>query len=433
MTVIRKTNQGAPILDFQLMLQIFKKPHLHLWYFVLFLFGLSVCTSKSLFTLFVLIIILWTMLDRSKLMIWTKNPWIVTIASLFPIAILLSLFSLGGVNSALLMAKDWYWPLIACPIAVVASDRKTYSPIIVGFAIGLFIANVNSFFKAFQSFTSNNNVAFMSESFRITSFWDISRWGFFSGIFVLFLLQLLTISKPLEKLIYGILLSITLIPFLMSNTRAPLLALTISILLLLLSDQKLRKYALYLIAAMIIFAGTIPKYQERIVSIFQVQRVQEKLISSNQSNLDRLNMWKVAFDFFQEQPFFGTGFGNSEIPLRNYLQRKDSGYINSYVSEGFSYRDQHSSYWSTLVQFGLIFTAIIFSVVAIIFVKTFFVFSKTKDFISRFSLIGLCYCFIVFFFYSALSSYEASVFFILLSFGALRISKKSVTEFVAHA
>ena len=264
----------------------------------------------------------------------------------------------------------------------------------------------------------------MSDVFRITSFWDVSRWGFFSGAVVLFLLQLLPVSDHREKIICGAVLLITLISFLMTGTRAPLLALISLSLLLTLSDRKMRRYAIVLILFLIVFAGTIPKYQARIFSIFQVQLTGEKLVSKNQSNLDRFNMWKVAIDFYKEQPLLGTGLGNSETPLRNYLQLKDLAYIDSYVSTGFSYRDQHSSYLTALVQFGLIFTVISFLLFAVIFIKTFIVFWKTRDFLARFSLIGLSYCFIVFFFYSSLASYEAFVFFISLSLGAIRFSSE---------
>ena len=408
------------------MLQIFKRPQIYLWYIVLFLLGLSVCTSKSLYAIFTVIVILWTFLDKSKFQIWSKNLWIVLIAGLFPLAILFSLFSIGGVTSALFIIKSWYWPLVACPVAIVASDRKSISPILGGLFLGLVIASLHSYFNAFEFVSSNRNVAFMSDAFRVTSFWDISRWGFFSGLIILFLLQLLAISKRYERVTYGLLFTITLIPFLLTNTRAPLLALTALSILLILSDRSVRKYGLFLIAFLLIFAGTIPKYQERFLSIFQVHLAEEKLVSTNQSNLARLNMWKVATDFYLEQPFFGTGYENSEMPLRNFLQQKGSAYIKNYVSQDFSYSDQHSSYVTTLVQFGLIFTVISFLLYAVIFTKTFIYFWKTKDFISRFSLMGLSYCIIIFFFYSALSSYEASVFFVLLSLAALCYSSEPI-------
>ncbi len=416
-------NNSDSILDFNWMLQILTKPHFNQWYFALFLLGISLCTSKSLFTILTVIIVLWAFFDKSKYQLWFENKWLVSIASLFPIAIMLSFFSLGGKESALIVIKNWYWPLLACPVAVAAFDRKSISPLLSGFLIGLVIASLHSYFNAFQVIFYHQDIVFMSDAFRVTSYWDVSRWGFFSGFSILLLLQLLAVSNAREKIIYGSILSFTLLPFLFTNARAPLLALTIISSILIFSDRKVRKYALLFLAFVMLFGGTIPKYQERFLSIFQLQRHEEKLVPTNQSNLARINMWNVALDFYKEQPFFGTGYENSETPLRQFLISKGDLYNARYVSDEFSNSDQHSSYLTALVQFGLIFAGLSFSLFFIIFIKVWVVFRKQKSFIRRFSLIGLSYCFIIFFFYSALSSYEAAVFFVLLSLGALSFNK----------
>lgn len=264
----------------------------------------------------------------------------------------------------------------------------------------------------------------MSDAFRITSFWDVSRWGFLSGFALLLLLQLLAVSKHRERMIYGTAFVFSLIPFLLTNTRAPLLALVIISIGLILSDARIRKYAALLVFSLIVFAGTIPSYQERFASIFQVQIKGEKLVSTNQSNLGRLNMWKVAIDFFKEQPIFGTGFEKSSEPMRNFLQRQDPEYIKSYVSQEFSLSDQHSSYLTSLVQFGFLFTFLCLLIFSAIFVKTGLALVINKPYTARIALVGLTYCFIVFFFYSAFSSYEAALFFALLSLGVLTFSNE---------
>ena len=159
---------------------------------------------------------------------------------------------------------------------------------------------------------------------------------------------------------------------------------------------------------------------DRIKSIFAVQVQSEQFTSADPSNAGRLHMWKVALDFFQEQPFFGTGFESTEVPLRKFIENKGAEYSDRFTKTEFSYRDQHSSYLNTLVQMGALFFTYCWIGIIIIFYQIVIAFWRARTKNSLYVLAGSLYCFIVFIFYSAFNSYEAIYLIGLLTAGNMQ-------------
>jgi O-antigen ligase len=77
------------------------------------------------------------------------------------------------------------------------------------------------------------------------------------------------------------------------------------------------------------------------------------MVSPDQSNQGRLAMWKVYFDFFEENPI-GTGFSNVQTEIKTWLENQSSDYKSKHVRGDFSLMNAHNMYIHQMVELGLV-------------------------------------------------------------------------------
>lgn len=88
-------------------------------------------------------------------------------------------------------------------------------------------------------------------------------------------------------------------------------------------------------------------------------------VSSDASNLERINRWKSAWEMFQDKPVFGFGPGTYTFEYAPYQQSKNKTIISTNAGDG---GNAHSEYLGPLSEQGvigcLLFILFIFSVIA---------------------------------------------------------------------
>ena len=88
-------------------------------------------------------------------------------------------------------------------------------------------------------------------------------------------------------------------------------------------------------------------------------------VSSDASNLERINRWKAAWEMFQEKPIFGFGPGTYAFEYAPFQQSKDKTIISTNSGDG---GNAHSEYFGPMSEqgfFGTIFMlGIVISVIA---------------------------------------------------------------------
>ena len=384
-------------------------------YAVVFLFGFAMLTSKSIISITTIVLFILSITIPQLKKIWISNIGILCIMSLFPLALLTNYFSLAGPNAVLKLILSWYWPLLAAPLYCIYKNKIASRFFFAGLAIGLIFALGKAGLNFYNLAQSTQGFQKLIDPIRISSFWDLGRWGFFLGLSILTLFCAVNENIfKYQKLFLVFLLLITIVFFILSNSRGPLLGLFITLSLIATTDRKIFKLAclLFLVFGLSYFFNS--NVSERMNSIFSVHMETHKITSSDASNAGRLHIWKVASDFFKEQPWFGTGFELSESPLKLFISRQDSQYIKEFTGGEFSFSDQHSSYLSLLIQCGLGFSILCWGLVLFLFSQELKYYFYSRDRLSRFCLAGLIYCFVVFAFYSAFLSYECIVFIGLL-------------------
>lgn len=396
----------------------------------LFALGVSIFVSKSGLIFFFPITVLLPILFYKSANLKIDNVKFVFLMlfALLCFSAMISMSVLQALNESL---ANWPYLLTIIPLSVVlkSPNFKFKFKFYQGLITGLCIATINSFIKAYLRY----NIGFLSlDEFRIASFWDIGRWGTVIGI--------ATISTGLFSINYKffkndvlfwekkwfnlILFFLSLASLILSNTRGPLLFTIISISTALLLQLDIRK--IFLSFILILGLSTVgiyssPKITSRLQSIFDIKKDKnnQNITSSNPSNLGRLNMWKVAIDFWKENKFTPTGFGQYEKPLNDFLKTKDPQYIDDYTRIEFSHHDTHNSYLYMLIQIGIIFTIAFWLVVFYyLTVNIKYIWKLPKGSLDQ-TLILTSYAIILYHLclglvYSSLVSYESITFFIPL-------------------
>lgn len=387
------------------------KKFILLWQITLALFCLSALTSKSGFQIFLGFLVLLAAFGLNWHQFVKQEKLAFAILLLYPLAIVCGFFSLGHTTSALHTALAWPWPLVVLPTVLIKNRRDDIRILLIGLSASLAVAC----FYCWVLFAKDFHWAFGEA--RVPSFWDISRWGVFSGLALVLLAGALMVKgTPLRRRTGLFLLGILDFScLLLSNNRGPWLAFAISAIVFFILYPKLWKLIIPMAAVFMAVVLSSRSLSIRVNSIAAVQTTQDgHMTSTDKSNEGRLHMWKVALDFFKEQPWFGTGFENSEEPLKNFLARQEPEYRKKYTSVEYSYRDQHSSPLTTLVQNGLLFFVTFWSIViagALCWLKEWW---REKSLFSATILAALVFHLVLCFFYTSFLSYEIVSFIPLL-------------------
>ncbi len=83
-------------------------------------------------------------------------------------------------------------------------------------------------------------------------------------------------------------------------------------------------------------------------------------VSSDASNLERINRWKSAWEMFQDKPVFGFGPGTYAFEYAPYQQSKDKTIISTNAGDG---GNAHSEYLGPLSEEGLLGGLLMISIV----------------------------------------------------------------------
>jgi len=351
-----------------------------------------------------------------------NSTFLKAVLALYPLALILNLFSLGGLESSLQVLLHWYFPLLAFSGILLFLDSKATAWVI---RAGLFGFLVGGGYTIFQFLNQDPFVSI--GKVRLGGFWDIGRWATLQGFSALALAGLflgsLDIKSFKKNVGFGLLFLFCLFIFLLANGRAPMLGFIVAFGVFFCLKPKLIYLVLPLLFLLIFAFSFSPSLRERVISIAKVEKAQDGTVTSqDKSNEGRLYMWQVAIEFFKEQALFGVGFRNTEEPLKEYLDKNPS-LRDRYVTTEFSFRDQHSSYLYILVEFGLIFFLYFWSIMFWAFFRAIQSFRNRRSVFNAFLVSLFIYHFIIFIFYSSVNSYEMLSFFPFLAIAGLNHKK----------
>ena len=99
-------------------------------------------------------------------------------------------------------------------------------------------------------------------------------------------------------------------------------------------------------------------------------------ITTDASNMERINRWKCAIEMFKEKPFFGWGPGTYQFHYAPFQFSRDKTIISSNYGDA---GNAHSEYLSALSESGVIGLILFLSLIVVVLVRIIILFNKIND------------------------------------------------------
>lgn len=342
--------------------------------------------------------------------------------STFVMGIVLQFFSLGGIKSSGVFFYRTYFLLIF-PFTIFFLNKFNFlGSLFKIMKLTLFVAIL----KSFQIFYSVHNLKYTS-AIRVTSFFDIMRWGIVLVIGLLIILPSLNNKFTKENLFSWIIFLSGVISLILNNSRGPFISFVLGVTFYIIMSKKL-KTGLALMLIILTLSGGILLYKPAIFHSFST-RIESIKDTKSSSNGSRLFMWKESLNFMNEASknnkrlfLFGTGLDGTGMKRRRTIFKK---YLNSRETfknlpkniRDVSFMDAHNCYLNRYIETGIIFSLIYYLALIFTIYKVFKNYIYTKN---NFTLgilsVSLAYAFCGIF-YGYPAPYETFTFMFILSLG----------------
>jgi len=334
--------------------------------------GLFLPTEPILFGMLLLIVLNQLKKNRFELAILTHPISIVIILQLIWITITAITSELPLVSFKFLLTKLWFFiPIYFYGILFFKKDEKNISTFIWLFVSALSIVVVYTLTNhAINGFDEASGHWVMFPFFK-----DHTSYGAILALAFPLIIGLLTSKKqsPIIKLVLIFLIVLFSVGIIMSYTRAAWLSLFGAFLVYLLIRFKVNfKYLAILGFIGVVFIAInwveIGHSLERNNAEHATENMDERIesmanVTSDASNLERINRWTCAVDLWQERPFLGWGPGTYAMVYGPYQQSRNLTIISTASGNR---GNAHSEYLGPLAEQGLIGMLLMFVLVGLI-------------------------------------------------------------------
>ena len=316
-----------------------------------------------------------------------------------------------------LLSKIWFIVSMYILAAHLFTDKKNIERFIWLYAIGLIVV---------IAYTNYRLSGYGFDNQRASN-WVV--WPFFSDhtsygamlVMFLFPLYYFLTRKSLDlfiKAIIGLVFLIFIFAIVFSYTRAAWLSLLAGIGLWVIIKLKLRLRTVFFAGITIILVAIL-SYSSFIRNLEKNEsessgKLSEHIesmanITTDASNLERLNRWKCAIRMFKEKPVFGWGPGTYMFQYAPFQFSYDKTIISTNFGD---LGNAHSEYLGPLAESGVLGLLSVFFIIVMVFITGYRVFRKSTGEMKNLSLyisLGLTTYFIHGFLNNFLDSDKASV------------------------
>jgi putative inorganic carbon (hco3(-)) transporter len=181
--------------------------------------------------------------------------------------------------------------------------------------------------------------------------------AFFIPILIAYIFSVWQTSK--KRVAAVVVLSIFILALLLSYTRAAWLSLMIGFGVWVVIKLKIRFKRIFVL--IVVFLATVFVFQEHLLMSLEKNSQDSSSnlmehftsmtnISTDASNLERLNRWNCALKMFAEKPIFGWGPGTYAMQYGSYQLKRDRTIISTNYGDG---GNAHSEYLGALAESGI--------------------------------------------------------------------------------
>ncbi|RLD87177.1 MAG: hypothetical protein DRJ09_10745 [Bacteroidetes bacterium] len=206
-------------------------------------------------------------------------------------------------------------------------------------------------------------------------------------------------AKKWTRVISSVVLVIFITAIILSYSRAAWLSVGAALLVFILILLKIKFKWIFLTAAVLV--TLFFTFQQQVFDKLEKNKTESSRnfvehvesmanISSDASNLERINRWQSALRLFEDKPVFGWGPGTYQFVYAPYQRSKEKTIISTNLGDK---GNAHSEYLGPLAEEGLLGSLIVLLLVGFVIYTGIKVYIKTKDkevkFLSMMSLLGL--------------------------------------------
>lgn len=376
-------------------------------------FGLFIPTEPLLFGL--MILFLMKQLNGAQLIdkkVW-KNPIVIAACFYLGWTFITSITSSNPVASfKFLLAKLWFIIPLLFLGPVVMKKRANIKSFLWLMSIAMVIAILYTLaVHATYSFGEQEGHWVMWPFFK-----DHTIYGAAVALIVpiLFALYFSKKHNPLIQVTLIGLITITMIGLYFSYTRAAWLSIIAALMVLAVIKLKVKfKYlasiGLVAIAIVLFSWDQIQMEMERNKFEHTTEEFGERLqsatnVTTDASNLERLNRWSCAIEMFKERPFFGFGPGTYAF---EYARFQDPENLTIISTNFGNLGNAHSEYLGPLSEMGFFGLIAILGIVAAIFYHSITLYIKwpKEDTEMRTLILGMILALVTYFVHGVLNNY----------------------------
>ncbi len=374
--------------------------------------GLFLPTEPMLFGLMLLTIIHQIRFNYIPKMTW-RHPIVWAIGIYLLWVFMTSITSAHvGVSFKFLLMKLWFIIPVLLFGTIVFKNHKNITRFLWLFSVSMTVAIVYTLIRHWgYSFGEKEGHWVMSPLFK-----DHTIYGAIVAINLFFLLGLYLSKKhnPLTQVTLIILLTITLIGLYFSYTRGAWLSVVAALAVWLFIHYKVKfKYLLTIgISALLILFISWDKIQMELArnsAEHTTEQFDERLrsaanITSDASNLERLNRWSAAWEMFKERPIFGFGPATYAFEYAPYQDPEKLTIISTNFG---NMGNAHSEYLGPLAEMGLLgFLSMVFIVIALFYsAVTLYICYPKEDKEMRTLILFMTLALVTYFFHGILNNY----------------------------
>ena len=218
------------------------------------------------------------------------------------------------------------------------------------------------------------------------------------------------IKRGRKLIIIGVVILLS-VALMLSNCRAAWLSMiaSLGVLICVLLRIKFR----WIAAAVIILVGLFLAFQNQIIDALEknnqdasgdlVENIQSITnISTDASNLERINRWQSAFRLFNERPVFGWGPGTYQFVYAPYQMSKEKTIISTNAGDG---GNAHSEYFGPLAEQGLVGSLLMVVLVVVTVYCGIMTYSRCKNKTAKVIVLGATLAFFGYFIHGFLNNF----------------------------
>ena len=218
------------------------------------------------------------------------------------------------------------------------------------------------------------------------------------------------IKKGKRLVIIGVVILLS-VALMFSNCRAAWLSMiaALGVFICVLLRIKFR----WIAAAVIILVGLFFAFQNQIIDSLEknnqdasgdlVENIQSITnISTDASNLERINRWQSAFRLFNERPVFGWGPGTYQFVYAPYQMSKEKTIISTNAGDG---GNAHSEYFGPLAEQGVMGSLFVLTLVIVTVYCGLKTYNRCKNKKAKILVLGATLAFISYFVHGFLNNF----------------------------